>query len=501
MTEPPRRIPWKPIEPLGEHDRLTNGALAALDALRAEWDRRLSALSEEERALIRQRSLRRLAIETGLLERLYEVEWGLTLTLIAEGFTRDVIERAGGRVDDKTLATLRAQLDSLDLVLDFVRQNRRLSPGFIQELHHAITRTQDTYVAVDTLGRVTEAPLPKGQWKRLPNHVLRSDNTLLEYAPPEHVASEIDRLVAYWEALERCDVHPIIKAAWLHHRFVQIHPFADGNGRVARALTLLVLEKYRYAPLVIDRWHRTDYLKALDAAGTGTLRDLIQLFVKLESSALTSELERPFQPGRVGVALDVAHTLAAQLAEVRRRRAEEIRERLAPRAIAVGARLREWFERKRAELQEVFRGRGLSDVQIMADYDLPPNSARAHWWRRQVYQSAQVAGHYADTRSLSGWCSLRVRTERWLLRYVASLHGAGREPGIMAVTTFAEVEPYPQQDGEGAPSAPEYITTTADAFRFVHSESTDEIDRRSTELDDLLDQGLAVALAELLQRL
>ena len=161
----PNRLVYQAIRGLSEEDRLSNGSLAALDALRLEWERRLGELSEDVRTRIRQRTLRRLAIETGILERLYDVEWGLTLTLIAEGFTRDVVERAGGQVDDQTLATLRAQMDSLGLVLDFVHQNRKLTPGFIKELHHAITRTQHTYVVIDSLNRVTETVLPKGEWK------------------------------------------------------------------------------------------------------------------------------------------------------------------------------------------------------------------------------------------------------------------------------------------------------------------------------------------------
>lgn len=175
----PIRIPWQPLAPLAPGDDLANGALASLDALRQEWARRLRETTEEERVSIRQRSLRRLSIETGILERLYEVDWGLTLTLVAEGFTRDVVERAGGHVDDRTLATLRAQTDSLTMVLEFVRQERQLTSGFIRELHHAITRTQDTYLVTDTLGRITETLLSKGQWKSQPNHVLRNDNTLL----------------------------------------------------------------------------------------------------------------------------------------------------------------------------------------------------------------------------------------------------------------------------------------------------------------------------------
>lgn len=500
MAVEPTRIPWKPIEPLAPADDITNGVLASLDALRQEWTRRLKELSEEERVAVRQRSLRRLSIETGILERLYEVDWGLTLTLVAEGFTRDVVERAGGHVDDRTLATLCAQTDSLAMVLDFVRQERHLTSGFIRELHQAITRTQDTYVVTDTLGRVTETRLEKGQWKTQPNHVLRDDNTILEYTPPEQVQAEVDRLVQYWTELDATAAHPVVKAAWLHHRFVQIHPFADGNGRVARALTLLVLEKHRYAPLVVDRWHRGEYLAALNAANEGSLRELISLFLRLEASALTSELEKPLEPALGGVALDVAHTLAAQLAEVRRRRESDIQARLRARGIAVGGRIRQWFEQKRAELVDVFRARGLNDVVVSSSCEMPP-SERTHWFRRQVIESAQVVGHYADLRTFSGWASLRIRTDRWQLRYVASLHGAGREPGVMAVTTFAEIEPYPALEGEEGLPAREQIRTTFDAFRLVHTEEIDEIGRRAPELEGLLDDGLSVALAEMMRKI
>jgi hypothetical protein len=260
------------------------------------------------------------------------------------------------------------------------------------------------------------------------------------------------------------------------------------------------LEKHRYAPLVVDRWHRDDYLAALDSANQGSLRDLMGLFIRLEASALTSELERPLEPAIGGVALDVAHTLAAQLAEIRRRRESEIQGRLTARAVAVSGRMRQWFDQKRSELVEVFRGRSLNDVRVSAHTEMPP-SDRTHWFRRQIIESAQVAGHYADFRAFSGWASLVIRTDRWRLRYVASLHGAGREPGIMAVTTFAEIEPHPPQEGEEGLTSSELVRTTVDAFRFVHTEGIHDIDRRAPELESLLDDGLSVSLAEMMKRL
>jgi hypothetical protein len=199
---PSTRTAWQPIQQLGPQSRHTNGRIAALDALRKEWQAQWSMLNEAERLRRRQRTLRKLAIETGILERLYDIDWGLTLTLVAEGLTRDVVERAGGRVDDTTIATLAAQRDSLEMVIDFVREERRLTPSFIKELHHAITRTQATYTATDALGQVVERELPHGRWKQWPNHVRRRDGSLLEYCPPEHVDAEIDQLTQWYEQLE-----------------------------------------------------------------------------------------------------------------------------------------------------------------------------------------------------------------------------------------------------------------------------------------------------------
>jgi hypothetical protein len=152
VSDAPGNRPWNPITPLDVNAVSANGRIAAVDALREAWRAQLAKLAEDDRKKARQRTLRKLAIETGIIERLYDIDWGLTLTLIAEGFARDVVERASGQVDDHTLATLIAQRDSLELVIDFVKQNRRLTPSFIKQLHHALTRTQTHYTAVDALG-------------------------------------------------------------------------------------------------------------------------------------------------------------------------------------------------------------------------------------------------------------------------------------------------------------------------------------------------------------
>ncbi|MCE7927450.1 MAG: Fic family protein [Chloroflexi bacterium CFX7] len=503
MSQSPDRAGrWSPITPLPRDLEQANGTFAALDELRREWDRQLSAVTETERIRRHQRSLRRLALETGVLERLYDINWGLTLTLVAHGFAREVVERAGGDIDDGTLATLAAQREALEMVTDFVRANRNLTSGFIQELHAAITRTQRTYTAIDMLGRVTETELPHGTWKKWPNHVRRHDGSLLEYCPPEHVSTEVDNLTTWYEEMEReRRAHPVICAAWLHHRFVQIHPFADGNGRVARALTLVVMQRHHYAPLVVDRFRKADYLSALDDANDGDLRPLVKLFVSLESAALAGELESWEEP-KSGTSLDVAHTLAAQLAARRAKEAESIRRDLDTRARFVAGLLKYWFERKRDELQGIFRSQGVN-AEVMVSLEVPPDSERTHYFKRQVIESARRAGHFADLGGCTAWARLVVVVEGTKASYVASLHAAGREPGVMAITTFAVLGQAPTKREtplEDHP-APTDLPTTSEAFRFVHTETTEALSGRSEELYEFLDSGLSVALADLSQRI
>jgi fido (protein-threonine AMPylation protein) len=480
-----------------------NGRIAAVDALREAWRAQLEKLPEDERKQARQRTLRRLAIETGIIERLYDIDWGLTLTLIAEGIARDVVERASGNVDDRTLATLIAQRDSLELVIDVVHQNRRLTPSFIKQLHHALTRTQSHYTAVDALGQAVERALPRGQWKQWPNHVVRPDGTLLEYCPPEHIDAEIDNLCSWYEQLEAQDVHALIKAAWLHHRFVQIHPFADGNGRVARALMLLVMQRHQYAPLVVDRFHRPAYVAALDRANDGQLDPLVQLFANLESAALAGELEQPVE-AEATTSRQVAHMLAAQLAARRAKEHSLQRTALEVRGKAIVADLDHWFTEKRAELRAVFAQQGVEEVEISifsARSDasdnrssLPPHLSL----RRQVVESAHVAGHHADLSGFAALVYLRILVEGTHLLFCASVHGAGSSSGVLAVTTFATI----RQGSGPALGAQDVVdvSTTADAFRVVHTEPMETVSNRLGELHELLDQGLTVALAELLKR-
>jgi hypothetical protein len=152
-------------------------------------------------------------------------------------------------------------------------------------VHAALLFHQDTATVVDQFG-VFETELLKGRYKQRPNNPTRPDGSPHEYCPPEHVEAEMDRLITMHAEHEARGVPVEVEAAWLHHRFAQIHPYQDGNGRVARALASLVFLKPGWFPVVVTRDDRPRYIDALEVADEGDLRSLIALFVDVQKRAL-----------------------------------------------------------------------------------------------------------------------------------------------------------------------------------------------------------------------
>ena len=171
-----------------------------LHAAHDQWAAARSALADE-RALrhLQERLMTVWAIETGVIERLYDIDRGVTVALAEVGL--DAIDQFHdeGSVTADARALIRDQRAALDMVMDLVGGQRELTDSYIKELHRGLTEHQDTRDAVDTLGRRFDAPLLKGEWKRQPNNPVRPDGRVHEYCPPDFVQDEIDRLLA-WHA-------------------------------------------------------------------------------------------------------------------------------------------------------------------------------------------------------------------------------------------------------------------------------------------------------------
>lgn len=283
---PPTGYRWREIEDLP--DSIASHADPELDALRAMWQVERERLDPGSVERVSGELAREWAIETGIIEGVYTLDRGITLTLIEHGIKAALIPHDATNKDPELVARIiQTHKDVLEGLFAFVKGERTLSTSYIKELHAGLMRYQPTFTAFDQFGQHSERELKRGEYKALPNSPVTPDGTVHEYCPPEHVAAEMDRLVALHEDHIQRGLPPQVAAAWLHHAFTQIHPFQDGNGRVARALASLVFIKARDFPLVVTRDDRTRYIDALEAADRGELPPLLGVFASLQKRALT----------------------------------------------------------------------------------------------------------------------------------------------------------------------------------------------------------------------
>ena len=82
---------------------------------------------------------------------------------------------------------------------------------------------------------------------------------------PEALPGMMQKFIKDLPGLKKAN-HPVVYAAKLHKDFVFIHPFVDGNGRVARLLMNLVLMQAGYIIAVIPPLKRSEYISALEKA-------------------------------------------------------------------------------------------------------------------------------------------------------------------------------------------------------------------------------------------
>ncbi len=101
----------------------------------------------------------------------------------------------------------------------------------------------------------------------------------------------MDNLVSIYNELESNDVHPLIIATWFHHAFTTIHPYQDGNGRVARLITSLIFIKHGYFPFTVLREEaKVKYINALEEADNGKPQNLVTYFAEVQKRNIQKAL-------------------------------------------------------------------------------------------------------------------------------------------------------------------------------------------------------------------
>ncbi len=113
------------------------------------------------------------------------------------------------------------------------------------------------------------------------------------HIPPEswQVPSLVDDLIQWLSSHEALAIHAIARAAIAHHKFVEIHPFIDGNGRTGRLLLNLLLFKDGYPPAVIEKANRKQYYKVLSEADADHPKNLVNFVARACERSLRLSVE------------------------------------------------------------------------------------------------------------------------------------------------------------------------------------------------------------------
>ncbi len=446
MDSPPIYHAWTPIADLSDAD-LTS-ANNRMPSLIEVWQELRHAFDQRQLEEFNERLNREWAIETGIIERLYTLDEGTTRLLIEQGIDASLIAHDdNGRSPELIAGIICDHQEAVEWLFEVVRQERDLTTSFVKELHHLMTRKQDVAEGVDSLGRRVSIPLRHGDYKVRPNNPTRSDGQVHEYCPPEHVTAEMDRLIQLHSEHEASEVPPDVSAAWLHHRFVQIHPFQDGNGRVARALASLVLIRAGWLPLVVNRKDRPRYISALSEADRGDLKPLMNLFGAIQERSITTALRIIDEVARETARLEQMHDSIVE--QFDRRDQTQLAEK--DKAKEVAAHLRNIGHAKFAATRDVLQPRinnGARKRQIFVDSggDLTDQPELRSWYWYQVVDTAKKLDYYASLGDFHTWARLAFNTESGRSEILLSFHTVGRDfRGVCGATVCF----YRKQQGEG----------------------------------------------------
>src|SRR3989344_4402225 len=153
-----------------------------------------------------------------------------------------------------------------------------------------------------------------GKYRKTQVVVKNSYTGKVSFRPPLSVAVpiQINDLIAFINTPEEQDIHPVLKSGIVHYELVRIHPFIDGNGRVARALSTLILslegydirkffsleeyfdkeaERYYEALQSVER-HEGDLTKWLEYFTEGLAIELSKIKDKVEKISIDGKLRQ-----------------------------------------------------------------------------------------------------------------------------------------------------------------------------------------------------------------
>ena len=176
----------------------------------------------------------------------------------------------------------------LNRIAVLVKEHKPITTNLTQKLHHDLMLGLDK----DALGKFRDGPVFVGHKTKV--------EIVVKHNPPFHTANQIENALrnVYDWLTNQDEIHPLIKAGIFHHEFAYIHPFFDGNGRLARILTTyyLLLNNYEVSKFfILDDFYDIDrqlYSDTLHTADKGDNTAWLEYFLEGIAVSLQGALAR-----------------------------------------------------------------------------------------------------------------------------------------------------------------------------------------------------------------
>lgn len=227
-----------------------------LDAIYSKW-LSIQPLTEAERTLLGMRFTVEYNYNSNHIEG-NTLTYGQTELLLLFG-------KVSGEGHLKDFNDMKASDVSVRMMMEEAENKQEpLTQNFIRTLHQTLLREDYTERCTLPNGVQTSYVIHAGQYKTRPNSVITRYGDRFEYASPEETPALMSDLVDWYNEAERSgELTPVELAALFHYRYIRIHPFEDGNGRIARLMVNYILSRHGWPMIVVRSRKKQEYIEAL----------------------------------------------------------------------------------------------------------------------------------------------------------------------------------------------------------------------------------------------
>ena len=165
--------------------------------------------------------------------------------------------------------------NALKKLEDIVHKDLKITESLIKEFHKLILAEPYSEDGVE---------INPGEYKKIPNYLYSVTGERVDFEPPKEVPRLMNELINWLNnhltppkrKKNKYELHPLLIACGFHSQFIKIHPFVDGNGRMARIMMNLILMQAGYVPTIIKLDDRDLYYNQLEISSIENIEPLAE---------------------------------------------------------------------------------------------------------------------------------------------------------------------------------------------------------------------------------